>query len=296
MTRLQADLLLLLGAAIWGYAFVFQKTAMEHVGPYTFIAARSVVAALALAPLAWRETRAAESAVPPSLWRIALLAGAAFFLGAALQQFGLLTATVTNTGFLTALYVVLVPFLAWIWYRRRPTHIVWISAVLSFIGIWLLGGGTISALTRGDILVAICAIFWSIHMLVVGEASKHARPFLFTWLQFCVVAICAVACAIMLETTTIAALKAAWVEIAYVGVLSSALTFTILSIAIRHAPPAEAAIIMSTENLFAALAAAIVLGERLGWINWSGAALILGATLLVQLAPYLTARRSQPDT
>jgi drug/metabolite transporter (DMT)-like permease len=103
MTRLQADLLLLLGAAIWGYAFVFQKTAMEHVGPYTFIAARSIVAALALAPLAWRETRAAGGTLPPGLSRIALIAGAAFFLGAALQQFGLLTATVTNTGFLTAL-------------------------------------------------------------------------------------------------------------------------------------------------------------------------------------------------
>jgi drug/metabolite transporter (DMT)-like permease len=191
---------------------------------------------------------------------------------------------------------VLVPFLAWLWYRRRPTPIIWISAALSFIGIWLLGGGTLSALTRGDILVAICAIFWSIHMLVVGEASKHARPFLFTWLQFCVVAVCGLAGTLVMETTTLTSLKAAWVEIAYVGVLSSALTFTILSIAIRHAPPAEAAIIMSTENLFAALAAAIVLGERLGWINWSGAALILAATLLVQLAPYLTARTARASS
>jgi drug/metabolite transporter (DMT)-like permease len=293
MTRLQADLLLLFGAAIWGYAFVFQKTAMEHVGPFAFIAARSVVAALALAPLAWRETRAAGGVVPSGLLRIGVYAGAAFFAGAGLQQVGLVTATVTNTGFLTALYVVLVPFLAWGWYRRRPTQLVWISAGLSFVGIWLLGGGTIAALTRGDILVAICAIFWAIHMLIVGEATTHARPFLFTWWQFCVVAVCALAGTLMMETTTLAGLKAAWVEIAYVGLLSSALTFTILSIALRYAPPAEAAIIMSTENLFAALAAAIVLGERLGWINWSGAILIMIAALLVQLAPYLTARRSR---
>lgn len=293
MTRLQADLLLLFGAAIWGYAFVFQKTAMDHIGPFAFIAARSIVAALALAPLAWRETRAAGDVVPGGLLRIGAFAGAAFFAGAALQQFGLLTATVTNTGFLTALYVVLVPFLAWLWHRRQPSHVVWISAVLSFVGIWLLGGGTLSALSRGDILVAICAIFWSVHMLIVSEATKHSRPFLFTWLQFCVVAVCGLTGTLMLETTTLAALQAAWVEIAYVGLLSSALTFTILSVAIRYAPPAEAAIIMSTENLFAAFAAALVLGERLGWVNWSGAGLILAATLLVQLTPHLTARLSR---
>jgi drug/metabolite transporter (DMT)-like permease len=291
MTRLQADLLLLFAAVIWGLAFVFQKTAMEAVGPFTFIAARAVVASLALAPLAWLESRRQAAGPPASgFYSVSVMGGLAFFLGAAFQQVGLLTASVTNTGFLTALYVVIVPFIAWAWVRQPPAPIVWPCAALSFLGLWLLGGGTVTALSRGDMLVVICAVFWALHVVVTGHASKHNRPVLFTCLQFCVVAIFGLIGAFALETPTWAGLKAAWVEIAYVGLLSSALTFTLLSVALRYAPPAEGAIIVSMENVFAALAAAVLLGERLGWISWLGAALILAATLAIQLAPYLTKR------
>lgn len=285
MSRLKADLLIFIAAAIWGLAFVFQKTAMGAVGPLTFIAARAVVATIALAPLVWLEARRADDAVPADLYRLVLWGGMMFFLGAAFQQYGLLTATVTNTGFLTALYVVIVPFLVWLTAGSIPTTIVWIAAALSFIGIWLLGGAAISAFSFGDGLVAICALFWAGHVVVTGVAGRHARPVTFTCLQFVVVAAIALAGAVLFETVTLAGLKAAWFEIAYVGIMSSAVTFTLISIALRHAPPSEAAVLMSTENVIAALAAAALLGERLGWINWSGAALIVAATLLIQLAP-----------
>jgi drug/metabolite transporter (DMT)-like permease len=285
MSRLKADLLILIAAAIWGLAFVFQKTAMGAVGPYTFIAARAVVAAIVLAPLAWFEANRATEAAPADFYRVVLWGGVAFFLGAAFQQVGLLTATVTNTGFLTALYVVIVPFLIWVSARQAPSTIVWIAAGLSFVGIWLLGGANLAAFNFGDGMVAICAVFWAVHVVVTGAAGRHARPVTFTCLQFCVVAAIALVAAFTLETVTVAGLKAAWFEIAYVGVLSSAVTFTLVSIALRHAPASEAAILMSSENLIAALAAAVLLGERLGLINWSGAALIVAAGLLIQLAP-----------
>jgi drug/metabolite transporter (DMT)-like permease len=293
MSRLHADLLLLIAAVIWGFAFVFQKTAMDVIGPYTFIAARSVVAALALAPFAWWECRDRADAPGQRFYRCAGMAGLAFFLGAAFQQVGLITATVTNTGFLTALYVVIVPFIAWAWMRQPPAMLVWPCAALSFIGIWLLGGGTMAALSRGDLLVAICAVFWAFHVVITGQAGRHARPVLFTCLQFCVVAVFSLIGAFASETPSLAGLQAAWLEIAYVGLLSSALTFTLLSIALRYAPPAEGAIIVSMENLFAALAAALLLGERLGWISWTGAGLILVATLAIQIAPYIT-KTAQP--
>ncbi len=296
MTRLQADLLLLLSAAIWGMALVFQKSAMDSVGPLTFIVARSVVAFTAIVPFALHEARSANSPVNLSFWRLALLGGGAFFAGAAFQQFGLLTATVTNASFLTALYAVFVPFLAWLILRRSPAPLVWVAAGISVIGTWLLGGAGFGELSDGDTLLAICAVFWALHLIVTGLASEHNRPFLYTMVQFLVVGALGLAGALVYETVSLAGLSAAWREIAYVGLVSSALTFSLLTFAMRFTPPAEAAIILSTENLFAALAGAMLLGERLQWINWSGAALIFAAVLLVQRASYGRVRAPSEGT
>ena len=157
MTRLRADLILLLVAAIWGLAFVFQKTAMSTLGPYTFIAARSLVAAVALAPLAFLEASRTTVTASSSFRSVIAVSGLLFFIAAAFQQVGLQTATVTNSGFLTALYVVFTPFVAWVWNKKSPNRVVWPAAALSFVGTWLLGGGAFSAFNQGDILVAICA-------------------------------------------------------------------------------------------------------------------------------------------
>ncbi|MFN3744129.1 MAG: DMT family transporter [Hyphomicrobiaceae bacterium] len=287
MRRIHADLLLVLAAAVWGVAFVFQKTAMDHVGPLLFVAARSTVAALALAPLALRERLRAGGQPAHGLPSIATLGGAVFFLGAAIQQAGIVTATATNAGFLTALYVVITPFLVWIAMRRAPVWVVWPAVVMSFVGVWLLGGGTLGAFARGDLLIAISAFFWAGHVVIVAQAARHARPVTFSAIQFAVVAALALAGAILFEPISLAALAAAWREIAYVGLLSSALTFTLLAIALKHTPPTEAAIIVSSETLFAALAGYLLLGERLSLSAWCGAGLILGAVLLVQAGPLI---------
>jgi drug/metabolite transporter (DMT)-like permease len=286
MTRLQANTMLLVIAAIWGLAFVFQKTAMNHIGPFTFLAMRSVIAALILAPLAYFYEHARTAASPASsFWVIAVMGGLSFFLGGILQQIGLVTATVTNTGFLTGLYVVITPLLMWLVLSRPPVRVVWIAVVLAFVGTWLLGGGTIGGFSTGDWLVVASSLFWATHMLVIDHSGRHARPIGFTAIQFAVVAVISGAGALVYETTTIATLLAAAPEIAYVGILSSALTFTLLAIAMRHTPAAEATIIVSTETVFAAIAGIILLGEQLAWIGWCGAALMFSATLIVQLAP-----------
>ena len=287
MRRIHADLILVFAAIIWGVAFIFQKTAMDHVGPLLFVAARSIVAALALAPLAVYEGRRASDQFPAGLLSIAVLAGGIFFLGAIAQQTGIITASVTNTGFLTALYVVFTPFLVWLFMRRAPAWIVWPAVAMSFVGMWLLGGGTVGGFARGDLLVAISAVFWATHVVIVAQATRHARPVAFSAIQFAVVGALGLAGALMFETISFSALASAWREIAYVGLLSSALTFTLLAIAMRHTPPTEAAIIVSSETLFAALAAYLVLGERLSLVGWCGAGLILAAVLLVQAGPQL---------
>jgi drug/metabolite transporter (DMT)-like permease len=284
MTRFRADLLLLLAAAIWGFAFVFQKTAMEAVGPFTFVAARGLLAALALAPIAIYEARCAPP-LSDGFWRLLGLGSAAIFAAAALQQHGLQTASVTNAGFLTALYVILVPFLAWVALARPPAARVWPAAALSFAGTWMLGGAAISDFSVGDRMVLGSAVFWAVHVLVTSQAARFDRPMLFTALQFGAVGLAGLAFAAPTETISVVALWQAAPEILYVALMSSALTFTILIVAMRHTPVSEAAVIVSTENLFAALGGAWLLGERLAPINWVGAVLIFAATLLVQLPP-----------
>lgn len=287
MNRLHADLLLVLCAAIWGLAFVYQKTAMDHVGPLTFIACRGLVAAAALWPLAVMEARRAPVDVASgALWRIGALAGAAFFVAAALQQTGIVTASVTNSGFLTALYVVFVPFLAWAWHRKAPGVAVWPAVGLSFAGTWLLGGGSLTGLGRGDLLVAASAVFWAAHVIILGVSGRHARPVTVTALQFLTVGGLALASAAVVEKPPLAAILAAGKEIAFVGLLSSALTFTLLAVALRHTPPSEASVLVSLETVFAAVAGALLLGDRLPIVGWIGAAMIFTASLVVQLAAH----------
>jgi drug/metabolite transporter (DMT)-like permease len=293
MTRLRADLLLLFAAAVWGLAFVFQKTAMESLGPCAFLAARAVLASLVLAPLAFWEYRrslsqsgtAAPGVFLPGIGQAAAVAGTAFFVAGALQQYGLKTATATNGGFLTALYVVLTPPLAWLMRGTRPSPVLVPAVALSAVGTWMLGGGAFAALSAGDWLIAACAGVWALHLILSESGGAFNRPILFTCLQFAMVGVLASAGAALTETVTIAALKSAGGEILYVGLLSSALTFTILTLALKYAPASEAAIIVSTESLFAALAGAVMLGERLSLVAWAGAALIMVAVILVQIGP-----------
>lgn len=293
MHRLNADLILLFAAALWGTAFLFQKSATEHLEPLTFIAARCCVAALALAPLARREWRNAAAPAPPGFLAIVVWGGLAFFIAAWFQQTGIETATVTNTGFLTALYVVITPFAAWVLSGKVPGVLVWPAVVLSAFGTLLLGGGSLGSLSLGDELVAVSAVFWAGHVAITGLAASFGRPIAFTALQLGLVAALAAVGAALLETPSASALAAAAVDIGYVGLLSTALTFTLLTVAMQHTPPSEAAVIVSTETVFAALAAYLILGERLTGLGWAGAALILLAILLVQLGPALGARRQR---
>lgn len=290
MNRLNADLALLFSAAIWGTAFLFQKSAMDHVGPLTFVTARCAVAALALAPFALLEARKAPEPVGWPFLAVAVSGGLAFFLAAWLQQSGLETATVTNAGFLTALYVIITPFIAWVWSRKAPNIVVWPAVALSAFGTFLLGGGTLGAFSPGDRLVVLSAALWAAHVVITGRASPFRRPIGFTALQFAIVAALAGAGAAALETPTAAGLAAVATNVAYVGLLSSALTFTLLTVALEHTPPSEAAVIVSLETVFAALAGYLALGERLDGLGLSGAGLILLAILCIQLGPALAAR------
>jgi drug/metabolite transporter (DMT)-like permease len=165
---------------------------------------------------------------------------------------------------------------------------------MSALGTWLLGGGTLGAFSAGDGLVALSALFWAVHVVITGRASPFGRPIGFTAVQFAVVAALAGLSSGLLETTTLDGLAGAAVDIAYVGLLSSALAFAILTVALQYTPPSEAAVIVSLETVFAALAAYLILGERLAAVGWAGAVLILLAILLLQVGTALVPRWRRP--
>jgi drug/metabolite transporter (DMT)-like permease len=291
MTRIRADLLLLGCAAIWGFAFLFQKSAMSHIGPMTFVGTRALLATLVLAPLALLEHRRSEIPVSGKYLRTGVFAGLAFVTGAVLQQAGLITASVTNTAFLTALYVVITPFISFAVTGRPIAPLIWIAVGLSFLGTWLLGGGTLSSFGIGDGLVALSAAFWALHIVIAGIAAPMGRSVLFSVIQFSVVAAVALCGAVLFETITLAGLRGALPDILYVGVLSTAMSFTILTFALRATSPSEAAIIVMMETLFAAFGAWLVFNERLSFVGALGAAAILSAAILVQLQQVRAGRK-----
>ena len=286
MPQIPANLLLVGCAAIWGFAFLFQKSAMAHVEPMLFVAARSFLAAVVLAPLAVIEHRRAGAMEwdARAFTHLALWAGVVFAAAAITQQRGIVTATVTNSAFLTALYVVVTPVLAWLLLDQRQGPAIWLAVALSFVGAWLLGGGgMVTAFGAGEAMVLVSVLFWSAHVIVLGWAAPYGRPVLLTALQFAIAGVLALAGAAAFETIDLAGLGRAWIDVAFVGILSSALTFTLFAAALRRTSAAGATIIASTEALFAALAAHLLLGERLSAIGVAGGAMILAAAVLVPL-------------
>jgi drug/metabolite transporter (DMT)-like permease len=280
---------MLLAALIWGTTFVAQQLGMNDVGPLTYTGIRFLLGALFVLPLALRE-HAKLRARGVGFDRRDLLAwaglGVLLFLGAVLQQVGIMSTTVSNAGFLTGLYVPLVPLLAWAVDRKAPHLSVWPAAAGSFLGIFMLSGGHVDALTTGDYWVIASTLFWAAHVLWVGRvAARRGSPVMVACTQFVVCGVLASLLAVVAEPISAAGVIAAMPAILYGGLLSVGIAFTLQVVAQRHTPPADAAVLLSSELLFAAVAGAIYLGERLSPLQLAGGMLIFACIVAVQVAP-----------
>jgi drug/metabolite transporter (DMT)-like permease len=290
MTRLRADFLLLTAALIWGTAFIAQKVGNEVIGPYMFIAGRFVLSALLLAPFAAKEARGAPRMRRRDL-ALALAIGVTLFAGAAAQQVGLKMTTVTNAGFITSLYIAFVPFVSWAIVRTAVRPLVLVAVVVSLAGAWLLTDNAVTALSAGDFLVAGSALLFALHIVLIGVFQKAAhRPFFLSFAQYAVVALIAGAVGFAIEPVSWQSARAAFPSIAYAGILSGGVGYTLQIVAQRYTPATEAALIMSLESVFAAVAAAILLGERLTLLAALGCVLILLGVVMVEVLPLLPRR------
>lgn len=293
MTRFQANLLLLLTGAIWGIGFVAQSTAMDAIGPLWFIGLRFCISALVALPLALREKGQIQRTLTRRDGQGFLLVGLALLVATTTQQIGLMTTTVTNSGFLTGLYVVLVPVMSVLVLRRMPHWIVWPGTLLAFAGIFLLSGGSLSGLSRGDVFTIVSAVFWAVQVLLIGQfVGESGRPMALSLVQFLVCAVGGCLLGALFEPVSFAAILDALPEILFAGFFSSGLAFIFQVVGQRYTTAPQAAIFLASETLFAALFGALLLGETISVTGYIGCGLIFAAILAVELVPELGRRRA----
>ena len=289
---LKADGLLLLTAVIWGSAFSAQRSGMESIGPFAFNAVRFAVGALSVLPLLLFMKRRARGAGPSGSPRPKLalklayagITGAVLFFGTSFQQAGLVTTTAGNAGFITCLYVVLVPIAGFAFGKRSGPRI-WAGAVLALAGLYILSIGAGFSMERGDILELAGALFWTAHILVVGRFGGKMDGLELAIGQYSVCSILSLGGALAFESAPFAGTLAAAVPILYGGIMSTGLAFTLQIFAQKTAHPAHASIILSLESLFAAIGGILLLGEPLTARLAIGGALMLTGTIVSQLEP-----------
>ncbi|GAB4527499.1 MAG: DMT family transporter [Anaerolineales bacterium] len=289
MKPLYANALLLLTAAVWGLAFVAQRVGMDYIGPFTFNALRFGLGGAAL----WGLIRlrgagklpAVESAAPastPAGWRRwGLLLGAVLFGGASLQQAGLVYTTAGKAGFITGLYVVLVPLVS-AWLGTRHGRNVWLGALLALAGLYLLSVTGAWRMAWGDFLVFLSALFWTAHVLLVDRLVARFDSLRLAALQFGTVAVLSAAVAVWREPLSAAGVRAALWAILYGGLLSVGVGYTLQLVAQQYAQPAAAAIILSLEAVFALLGGVLLLSEPLTARSALGCTLMLMGMLISQ--------------
>jgi drug/metabolite transporter (DMT)-like permease len=287
--HLKSDALLLLSATIWGFAFVAQRVGMDHVGPFTFNGIRFLLGALVLVPFMRRKREpdlgisdVNSSASPKNIIVFGGLTGIALFGGASLQQVGLVYTTAGKAGFITGLYVVIVPIMGLLWGQRTNAG-TWIGALLAALGLYLLSITRGFSIAFGDLLELIGALLWAVQIHLIGWLSPRTDSLRLAFVQFMVCAAASLVTAALFESATAADIAAAAIPIIYGGVLSVGIAFTLQVVAQRSAHPAHAAVLFSLESVFAAVGGWLILGEVMSDRAMAGCALMFAGMLISQL-------------
>jgi drug/metabolite transporter (DMT)-like permease len=274
---------------IWGFAFVAQRVGMDYVGPFTFNGVRFALGSLVLLPFILRnrviqnknKTIPASPEIRTIVWGGAL-AGLALFSGASLQQVGLVYTTAGKAGFITGLYVVIVPILGLFW-RQQPRLGTWVGAILAAVGLYFLSITDRFTISFGDFLELLGAFFWAGHVLILGWLSPKIDSFKLAFFQYATCSALSLITAFLWEVITFSGLFQAAVPILYGGVCSVGIAYTLQVVAQRNAHPAHAAILLSLEAVFAAVGGWLILDETMTARGLLGCTLMLAGMLLSQL-------------
>ena len=290
MTKSTSLISALLCTFIWGTTFIAQDTGMDKIGPLTFNATRFFIGFLTIIPFAlFFEKKKIIKEINDNkqiFFKLLFWVGLFLFFGTYLQQTALLYTDVANAAFFTIFYVPMVPIILFFFYSKSIHWSIWPSALFCIVGVYLLSDFSNATVRLGDSLVILCALFWALHIIFIGNFIKTFNlPLFFGALQALVVSFLSIIFALFFETITIANILNESVSIIYAGILSGGIAFTLQIFAQKNISTAPAAIIFSLEGVFAAIAAWIILNQILGLNNIIGCALILLGVLFSQLLP-----------
>ncbi len=288
--NLRGGVILLLTAIIWGFAFVAQSEGMEKVGALTFQASRMLLASLVLLPTAFifHKSREKKSGVKTAFLDkrtliVGTVCGFFLFAASALQQIGIAYTSVGHAGFLTALYILIVPVLG-LFTGKRVGARIWLCILLALAGLYLLcmtGEGF--AMSTGDMLVTLCAFVFALHIIAVDKLAGSLDGVKVSFVQMSFAGLLSLVCAFIFEEPHFADIAASWVPIAYAGVLSCGVAYTLQIIGQKYTEPTVASIIMSLESVFAVLGGALLLSEIPTWWELAGCTLMFAATVISQI-------------
>ena len=299
---LKNSLCLLLAAAIWGIAFVAQSVGMEYVGPFTFNGVRSLIGAAVLVPVIFllnRSKDASATAVSQAaelpatgatssayktrdLWIGGIACGIALFAASNFQQFGIKYTTVGKAGFITACYIVIVPIIG-LFLKKKCSPFIWAAVVMALIGLYLLCITDGFSIGLGDVLVLVCALLFSLHILVIDYFSPKADGVKLSCIQFLVCGILSMIPALVLEHPQISSILTAWLPILYAGIMSCGVAYTLQIVGQKNVNPTVASLILSLESCISVLAGWVILGQKLSAKELLGCVIMFAAIILAQL-------------
>lgn len=286
--EVKAVLILLLTAAIWGFAFVAQRVGMQHVGAFTFNGVRFALGSVSLLPVIYffgrkttENTEQVEEATLKSTVKSGVMAGSVLFIAASLQQVGLIYTTAGKAGFITSLYIVLVPILG-IFLKQKTHATTWLGALTAVIGLYFLSINESLTIEFGDLLEIIGAFFWAGHIQLIDRFVKNVDAIKLSSIQFATCSVLSMIVAFIFENVSLVGLSNAIVPILYGGIMSAGVAYTLQAVGQKHAKPSHAAIALSMESVFAAIGGLLLLNEILPARGYLGCALMLLGMLIAQ--------------
>ena len=288
--KLLGNTILIFTAAIWGMGFAWQRLGMQDIGPITFTAAREIISAvfIGLAAVIIKQVNRSKKNESDDHDSAATLRGGVccgcFLVAATLfQQMGIVYTSAGKAGFITAMYMLFVPVITFLIFKKRHSWLVWLAVAVGIIGMYLLCVNESLSLTKGDAMMLVCALLYSCHILCCDHFAKKGEPITISAIQFATASVISTALAFIIETPSPGAVMAAIAPILYCGLVSGGMGYTLQMIGQRYADPAPASLIMSFEAVFAVLGGALMLHERMTVREMAGSVIMFAAIILVQI-------------
>lgn len=286
MKKQLSGVIALLGATvIWGSAFIAQSVGMDKIGPFTFQAVRCFLAVVFLFPASALFSKGKpfwKSWADPALWRSGVICGLALFAASSLQQIGLVYTDAGKAGFLTAMYIVFVPFLG-LFLGQRPGRNALLSLIPAIVGLYLLSCTSVSGINKGDVLLLLCAVAFSVQILLIDRHCAGLDGLKLNCIQALVAAVLSVPSALLTETVDASLIASCWLPLGYAGILSMGVAYTLQIVGQKRVAPSAAALLMSLESVFAALFGWLLLHETMTRAEELGCVLVFAAVIISQL-------------